>query len=72
MSRIIITIVLVAAIIGGIFCVSSLEHSVRGLYDLMPPNGWRDGGFYYNMYCPDCRKDYEAFMDGAAIVKDGE
>jgi hypothetical protein len=24
------------------------------------------------MYCPDCRKDYEAFMDGAAIVKDGD
>lgn len=47
------------------------EHPVRGLYDLIPPKGWRDGGFYYNMYCPDCRKDYEAFMDGAAIVKDG-
>ena len=32
----------------------------------------RNGGFYYNMYCPDCRKDYEAFMDGAAIVRDGD
>ena len=48
------------------------EYSVRGLYDLTPPNGWRDGGFYYNMFCPDCRKDYEAFMDGTAIVKDGD
>lgn len=48
------------------------EYSVRGLYDLIPPKGWEDGGFYYPLFCPDCREDYKAFMDGAAIVKNGD
>ena len=35
----------------------------RDLYDLKPPTGWQDGGFYYPLFCPDCKKAYERFMN---------
>jgi hypothetical protein len=38
--------------------------SFRGLYDLAPPADWRDGGFYYPMFCKECKEAFERFMDG--------
>lgn len=38
---------------------------VRTLSDLIPPKEWRDGGFYYPTFCPDCAKKYDQFMRGA-------
>jgi hypothetical protein len=45
-------------------CVKEVTDGVRGLYDLRPPQAWKDGGFYYPMFCPDCKKAYEDFMKG--------
>lgn len=28
------------------------------------PSDWRDGGFYYSTFCPDCAKKYDEFMRG--------
>lgn len=44
----------------------------RELYDLHPPTGWQDGGFYYPLFCPDCKKAYEDFMNCGAKMKGGE
>lgn len=50
--------------------VKTLENSLsktepyRELYDLIPPQGWRNGGFYYPLFCPDCAKKYDEFMRG--------
>lgn len=35
-----------------------------GLYDLKPPARWRNGGFYYPTFCPDCAEKYDRFMKG--------
>lgn len=40
------------------------DHHVRDLSDLIPPEGWRDGGFYYPMFCPECAEKYDKFMEG--------
>ena len=32
--------------------------------DYRPPAGWRNGGFYYPTFCPDCAKKYDEFMKG--------
>ena len=45
-------------------CMKEATEYFRGLYDLKPPKGWEDGGFYYPMFCPDCKKAYEDFMKG--------
>lgn len=44
----------------------SLPHNepVRNLSDLIPPNGWRNGGFYYPTFCPECAEKYDRFMSG--------
>lgn len=42
-------------------CLPS-DCPVRGLYDLKPPADWRDGGFYYPTFCPDCAEKYDRFM----------
>ena len=33
------------------------------LTDLKPPSGWEDGGFYYPLFCPECKSAYEKFMN---------
>ena len=33
-----------------------------GLSDLKPPADWRNGGFYYPTFCPDCAEKYDRFM----------
>lgn len=54
----------------GKTAIRSLEECVqetdeyRELYDFHPPTGWKDGGFYYPLFCPDCKKAYERFMNG--------
>lgn len=45
-------------------CMKEETECYRDLYDLRPPEGWKDGGFYYPMFCPDCAKAYEQFMKG--------
>ena len=35
-----------------------------GLHDLKPPSRWRNGGFYYPTFCPDCAEKYDRFMKG--------
>ena len=40
------------------------DFPVRNLSDLEPPNGWRNGGFYYPTFCPDCADKYDRFMKG--------
>lgn len=32
--------------------------------DLKPPKNWRNGGFYYPTFCPECAKKYDEFMKG--------
>lgn len=44
-------------------CLPS-EWDVRNLSDLKAPKEWRDGGFYYPTFCPDCNVKYERFMQG--------
>lgn len=47
-------------------CMNEQKEYFRDLYDLHPPKEWKDGGFYYPMFCPDCKKAYEDFMKGGA------
>lgn len=45
-------------------CINqSKECCFRDLYDLSPPKEWQDGGFYYPLFCPDCKKAYDEFMN---------
>lgn len=44
----------------------------RGLYDLNPPTGWENGGFYYPLFCPDCKKAYERFMKNEDVERRSE
>ena len=45
-------------------CINkSKECTFRGLYDLRPPEKWYDGGFYYPLFCPDCKKAYDEFLN---------
>ena len=39
---------------------------VRDLSDLKAPEEWKDGGFYYPIFCPECAEKYEKFMNGEA------
>lgn len=52
-------------------CIKEADEP-RALCDLHPPTGWQDGGFYYPIFCPDCKKAYEAFMNCGAKMKGGE
>ena len=45
-------------------CMNDASEYYRELYDLKPPKDWKDGGFYYPMFCPKCAKEYELFMKG--------
>lgn len=46
-------------------CMEEVRTSgFRALYDLNPPKGWRNGGFYYPLFCPECEKAYDLFMKG--------
>lgn len=40
------------------------DCSVRGLYDLIAPANWRNGGFYYATFCPECAVLYDKFLKG--------
>ena len=40
------------------------EGPMRNLYDLTPPKDWRNGGFYYPTFCPECAEKYDHFMRG--------
>ena len=44
-------------------CMKEVEY-FRELYDLRPPKDWKDGGFYYPTFCPECAKAYDLFMKG--------
>lgn len=37
---------------------------IQGLWSLNPPKEWYNGGFYYPLFCPDCKRAYDEFMDG--------
>ena len=43
-------------------CLKDAKHGCGALWDFCPPEKWRDGGFYYPLFCPDCSKAYEEFM----------
>ena len=45
-------------------CMENSSEYFRGLYDFAPPSGWRDGGFYYPTFCPECAAAYDEFMKG--------
>lgn len=45
-------------------CMAEQKECYQNLYDLRPPEGWKDGGFYYPMFCPKCAEAYELFMKG--------
>ena len=38
------------------------EAPVSNLSDLSAPKEWKDGGFYYPTFCPECAEKYERFM----------
>lgn len=40
------------------------DYDVRNLSDLSAPKEWRDGGFYYPTFCPECAEKYDRFMNG--------
>lgn len=44
-------------------CLPS-DGPARNLSDMKPPADWRNGGFYYPTFCPDCAKKYDEFMKG--------
>ena len=44
-------------------CLPS-DCPVRFMSDLKAPAEWRDGGFYYPTFCPDCADKYDKFMKG--------
>ena len=44
-------------------CMREQTERYSDLYDLTPPKDWRDGGFYYPMFCPECAKAYDKFMN---------
>lgn len=44
-------------------CMSECKEGYRDLYDLNPPKNWKDGGFYYPIFCPECKLAYEKFMN---------
>lgn len=52
-------------------CISEVSDFNEKLYELNPPLGWRNGGFYYPLFCPDCKKAYEEFMNPGAKLKGG-
>lgn len=45
-------------------CMKETSEYYRDLYDLKPPQEWKNGGFYYPLFCPECAKAYELFMKG--------
>lgn len=45
-------------------CVNEKKEGYIDLYDLNPPKDWRNGGFYYPMFCPQCAREYDLFMKG--------
>lgn len=45
-------------------CMGEATDCYRNLYDLNPPKEWRNGGFYYPLFCPECAKAYDQFMKG--------
>ena len=49
-------------------CLPS-ECPVRYMSDLKAPKEWRDGGFYYPTFCPDCAEKYDKFMRGEEDAK---
>lgn len=44
-------------------CMKEATEYYCDLYDLNPPIDWENGGFYYPLFCPDCKKAYKRFMD---------
>lgn len=48
-------------------CEKDSQECFRDLYDLHPPSEWKDGGFYYPLFCPECAKKYERFMNGEEL-----
>ena len=44
-------------------CLPS-DHPISDLSDLSTPTKWRNGGFYYPTFCPDCAEKYDRFMKG--------
>ena len=44
-------------------CMKQDNECYQDLYNLSPPKEWQDGGFYYPLFCPDCKKAYEEFMN---------
>ena len=42
-------------------CLAECDYN--GLTDLKPPKDWRDGGFYYPLFCKECAEKYDRFLD---------
>ena len=40
-----------------------MNNEFNSLTDLKPPSGWKDGGFDYPLFCPECKVAYERFMN---------
>ena len=51
-------------------CVRETPDYFRDLYDLKPPKGWENGGFYYPLFCPECKKAYQDFMNYGAKTEE--
>lgn len=39
------------------------EVDCNFLTDLKPPKDWRNGGFYYPLFCKECAEAYDRFMN---------
>lgn len=53
-------------------CMNDASEYYQELYDLKPPKEWKDGGFYYPLFCPECSRKYDLFMKGEDNVKNGD
>lgn len=42
-------------------CVEEVDYN--NLWDLRPPVDWKDGGFYYPLFCPECSAAHKKFMN---------
>lgn len=45
------------------------DFAPNDLTDFIPPRGWRNGGIYGYLLCPECAQKFDAFMKGEGMLK---
>lgn len=42
-------------------CMHEVDYD--SLTDFRPPKDWKNGGFYYPIFCPECAEAHQKFMN---------